>query len=40
MENAVDGGEMTNTGYDFRDQCDPVRTKISWQLSLNKCDQE
>ena len=37
MENAVvDGGEMTNTGYDFVINVIPVRTKdFTWQLSLN-----
>ena len=32
----VDGGEMTNTGYDFVINVIPVRTKdFTWQLSLN-----
>lgn len=32
----VDGGEMTNTGYDFVINVVPVRTKdFTWQLSLN-----
>lgn len=37
MKNAVvDGGEMTNTGYDFVINVIPVRTKdFTWQLSLN-----
>lgn len=37
MENAiVDGGEMTNTGYDFVVTVIPVRTRdFSWQVSLN-----
>lgn len=37
MENSiVDGGEMTNTGYDFVVTVIPVRTKdFTWQLSLN-----
>ncbi len=37
MENAiVDGGEMTNTGYDFVVTVIPIRTKdFSWQVSFN-----
>lgn len=37
MENSiVDGGEMTNSGYDFVVTVVPVRTRdFSWQVSLN-----
>lgn len=37
MENSiVDGGEMTNSGYDFVVTVVPIRTRdFSWQLSLN-----